>query len=178
MIPIKIADKKYKIKTILELTTREFIELTKIEDLSFIKYIAWQTSSDLEKAFFVKMSKSVELAIGVVPDVTKMKRSKRFDYSKTIQTVGQRHQVEGSNLTGYELLVFCLAVSQAQSNNIDKVHELRDTYLNEPFAEILPAGFFFFKNLEPGKNFVQRILMMFSILIKMLNSRKLLESKG
>lgn len=178
MIPITISDKKYKIKTILELTTREFIELTKIEDLSFIKYIAWQTSSDLEKAFFVKMSKSVELAIGVVPDVTKMKRPKRFDYSKTIQTVGQRHQVEASNLTGYELLVFCLAVSQAQSNNIDKVHELRDAYLDQPFAEILPAGFFFFKSLEPGKNFGQKILMKFSSLIKIRNSRKLLELKG
>jgi hypothetical protein len=166
MIPVTIADKKYRIKSISELTTREFIELNKIEELTFIKYIAWQTSTDLEKAFFTRIDKLTEQSIGVVPDIRTLKRSKRFDYKKTIQTVGQRHQVEGCNLTNFELLVFCLAVSQAQSNNIDDVIALRDAYMQQPFTEILPSGFFFFKNLEHGKSFAQRILMRFSSLMK------------
>jgi hypothetical protein len=166
MIPITIADKPYKIKSIYELTTKEFIELNKIEGLTFIHYIAWQTSTDLDKAFFAKISKSVEQAIGVMPDIRTLKPSKRFDYKKTIQTVGQRHQIEGCNLTNFELLVFCLAVSQAQSNNIDDVLALRDAYMQQPFTEILPSGFFFFKNLEPGKSLRQRILMIFSSLMK------------
>jgi len=175
MIPIKIGDKRYKVKTIDELTTKEFIELNKIDELTIIKYIAWQTSTSLDKAFFAYVNKSVEQAIGVIPDITKMKPCKKFDLKKTIQTIGQRHQVEGSNLNNYELLVFCLAVSQAQSNNIDDVLTLRDSYLAMPFYEILPTGFFFFKNLRHGRNLGQRILTRF---INSIRTRRLKKRLG
>ena len=152
-IPIKINDKKYNIKPIAELSTKEFIELSKIENCDLVKYIAWQTKVKLDEAFFAVTSKTVELAVGKTPDITKMKcmQVDYIDYKKTIETVGQRHQVENSNLQGFDLIVFTLAVSQAQSNNIDDVNKLRDEYFKKPFLEILPAGFFFFKNYKSGR---------------------------
>lgn len=168
-IPIKIGDKKYSIKPIIELTTREFIELSKIENLDTVKYIAWQTEIKIEDAFFAVTSKVIEKAIGKIPDITKFPKSKWCDYSKIIETVGQRHQVENSNLEGYELLVFCLAVAQARSNNIDDVKKLQTQYLQESFIEILPAGFFFFKNYKDGKNKERKFLKKFQDLIKIRN---------
>jgi hypothetical protein len=176
-IPIIISGKKYKIKAINDLTTKEFIEMSKIDNLDYVKYIAWQTKREFNDAFFAVTSKTVEKAIGNVPDITKIKRPKGFDYKNTIQTVGQRHQVESSNLTGYELLVFTLAVSQAKSNNIDDVNKLRDEYLKQSFSLILPAGFFFFRTLQTGKNYVGKSLERLAELIKMLFLRNKLVEK-
>lgn len=163
MIPIKINKKKYKVKAISELTTREFIELSKIEDLNIIKYIAWQTGSDLEKAFLATTSPTVQKAIGAIPDITKLKKPNCFDYKMLIDTVGQRHQVESCEYEGYELLVFCLAVSQARSNNIDDVEKLYYSYLDLNFTQILPAGFFFFKSYKHGKrNVINGLKMLLS----------------
>jgi len=172
MIPIKIGSKKYSIKPISELNTAEFIELSKIENLDFVKYIAWQTSVDLDKAFFAVTSKSVENAIGVVPDVSKLPKPKGVDYSKIIQTVGQRHQIETCGLEGYELVVFILAVAQACSNNIDEVDALRGEYMKAPFNIILPAGFFFLKNLEHGRKFGLRNFVSLLCSIKIPNLRR------
>lgn len=160
MIPILIQNKKYKIKTIAELNTSEFIELCKIENLDTIKYIAWQTQLNTDKAFFSVIDPVVEKQIGSIPDVTKLRRPTLpyVDYKKTIQTVGQRHQIEGANITGYALLVFCLAVSQAQSNNIDDVNQLQAWYLKQKWTDILPAGFFFYQNLQTGKRKEMRLL--------------------
>jgi len=158
MIPIKIQGKHYKIKSIQELTTKEFLELAAIPELDTVKYISWQTGVKMQDAFFAVTSKTVELAIGRIPNIQTLRKPTWPDYSKTIQTVGQRHQVEASGLKGYSLLVFILAVAQARSNNIDDVNALRDSYLEKPFTEILPAGFFFYKNLQSGSNFVRRNL--------------------
>jgi hypothetical protein len=171
-IPIKIGSKQYNIKPISELTTKEFIELSNIEGLDTVKYIAWQTSTDLSKAFFAVTSKSVERAIGKVPDITKLPRPKGFDYSKIIDTVGQRHQIENSGKTGFPLLVFSLAVSQARSNNADMVAELETLYLSRPFTEILPAGFFFFRNYRHGKRNVLNPLSLLRYLTNMLRIRR------
>ena len=167
MIPIIISGTKYKIKSITELTTAEFIELSKIQDLDFVKYISWQTGLSMADTFFAVTSKAVEEAIGKMPDVTKLpypKHRKDLPQSKLIETVGQRYQVEGCGLEGFELLVFVLAVAQARSNNIDDVHRLRDIYMNQPFTEILPAGFFFIQMLKSGKrsgaNFFGRLLVL------------------
>jgi hypothetical protein len=179
-IPIKIGDKKYSIKPIYDLTTAEFIELSKIDDLSMIKYIAWATESNLSDAFFAVVSKSIENAIGKIPDVSKMSRPKLkyIDYSKTIETVGQRHQIESSNLSGYELLVFVLAVSQAKSNNIDDVNHLRDSYMQLPFTEILPAAFFLYKILQYGRNKEPFFLKRLRELMRILRLKKTLGLKG
>jgi len=154
MIPLQINKKKVKIKSIDELTTKEFIELSHIENCDIIKYIAWQTGVTLNDAFFVKSPKSLENQIGIAPDITKLPTLivDYIDYSKQIETVGQRHQVEEIKLQGYELLVHCLAVSQAQSNNIDDINHLKDIYLEKPFKEILPAGFFFFGIYKNGRS--------------------------
>ena len=152
MIPIKIKNKSYKIKAISELNTAEFIELSNIDKCDMIKYIAWQTKAPIKDAWFAVTSKAVETAIGTMPDISKLPKSKKFDYGKTIETVGQRHQVEACGLSNYELLVFVLAVAMAKSNNIDDVYKLRDSYLQQPFSEILPAGFFFFKILRDGRS--------------------------
>jgi hypothetical protein len=171
-IPIVINKKKFKIKPIAELSTTQFIEMSKIENLDAVKYIAWQTEQKFDDAFFAVTSRTVELAIGNAPDITKLKLPKWPDYSKTIQTVGQRHQIESSGLAGFDLLVFILAVSQARSNNIDDVNKLRDEYLQMPFVQVLPAGFFFFQNLQPGKNFAGRSLEILRRLMRIVMSRK------
>jgi hypothetical protein len=167
MIPIKIDGKKYSIKAINQLTTAEFIELSKVPELDIIKYISWQTGTE---AFFAEVSRTVEKAIGVVPDISLLPKPKWPDYSKLIFTLGQRHQIENSGLTGYELLVFVLAVSQARSLNIDDVNKLRYSYLNMPFTEILPAGFFFYKILrtgkKPGRVFLRRLRARINMQLK------------
>ena len=180
MIPIKIRNKKYKIKSIDELTTSEFLELVKIEELDLVKYISWQTGFKMKDAFFAVLSPAVEKAIGKVPDISQLKKPDidYVDYDKKIETVGQRHQVEQSGKEGFELLAFTLAVSQARSNNIDDVNKLLDLYLTKPFTEILPAGFFFFRKLQPGKNFVQRNSARLLQLIRMRRQNSKRESIG
>jgi len=178
MIPIKIGNQKYKIKAIHELTTAEFIELSKIDNIDMLKYISWQTGLSEEKTFFAVVSNTVEKAIGVIPDIKEMPKSKKFDYKKIIETVGQRHQIEKCKFEGYELLVFVLAVSQAASNNIDKVEELRAQYLDMPFTEILPSAFFFFKILQGGKRKEMKLLNWLRCSIKILNLRKPQGLKG
>ena len=177
MIPILIGEKKFNIKSIDELNTKEFIELAEIKELNHIKYIAWQTNQTNEDAFFAVISNTVENAIGKVSDITKIKKPKRddIDYSKIVDLVGQRHQIETSKKVNFELIVFVLAVSQARSNNIDDVNKLYDRYLTEPFQEILPAGFFFLKILLTGKKSEIRSLKNLLSLIKIKNSREQLE---
>ena len=174
MIPLIIADKKYKIKSINELNTAEFIELSKIENVDLIKYIAWQAGINTDKAFFAITDSATEAAIGKAPDITKLKPlpSKLIDYKKTLTTVGQRHQVESCNLSGFDLLVFTLAVSQACSVNIDDVYKLRDRYLTMDWHLILPAGFFFYKKFRRGKRSVRKILLRLRELIQMLTRKK------
>jgi hypothetical protein len=169
MIPIIVDKKKYKIKAIHELSTREFIELSKIELLNVQRYIAWQCSLDEAVVFFIKVSPAIEASIGTVPDITRINPPKRFNYKRQIETIGQRHQVEQCGKTGFELLVFTLAVAQARSNNIDDVNKLYNEYMQQPFYEILPAGFFFFKRYSRGRRSVQGILKKLPGLKKILN---------
>lgn len=178
-IPIKIGSKKYIIKSIDELTTSEFIELSKIENLDTTKYIAWQTKTNMSDAFFAVIDNTIEKAIGQIHDVSKVHRPKLkyIDYSKLIDTVGQRHQIESSNTIGYELLVLCLAVSQARSANIDDVNKLKADYMQRPFLEVLPAGFFFFKSLQPGKKREVIYFLKLKVLTKIRTLRKLLAPK-
>ena len=166
MIPINIAGTSYKIKSISELTTAEFIALSKIEACDLVKYISWQTGLSLDTCFFAITDKRIKRALGIAPDITKLPKPNWPDYKALIETVGQRHQIETSNLTGLELLVYCLAVSQARSNNSDQVQALYDDYLTRPFALILPAGFFFFRNYSSGNRFAGQSLkkLLFSIL--------------
>lgn len=171
MIPIRVSNKKYKIKSIDELTTREFIEVSKIESLDMVKYIAYQLAIPKDKAFFAQLDPKLIAAIGKIEDVRKLPKPKGlFDYTKTIQTVGQRHQIEESNLTDYELLVYVLAVSQALSSNIDEVYKLRDKYMYMSFKDVLPAGFFFFKNLQSGSsygvNFLKKLAGLINTVLK------------
>ena len=184
MIPIKIGTKKYKIKAIHELTTSEFIEMDKIKDLMYdeetkllsydaiAKYISWQLGISFDEAFFIVADEKIKIAIGSYCEIQTMSRSKKFDYTKIIETVGQRHQIEKCKYEGYELLVFVLAVSQAASNNIDKVEELRLKYLDMPFAEVLPSAFFFFKILRGGRRKGMNLLNWLRCSIKIPNLRK------
>lgn len=175
MIPIKINGQKFWIKSFDELTTSGFIELQKIENPDLIKYIAWQTGISQDDAFYATISNTVINAIGSLKDITKIKCSKKFDYSKIIETVGQRHQIEASKKEGYDLIVFILAVSQARSNNIDEVNRLYKYYLKQPYIEILPAGFFFYRILGNGSKQGLRLFDRLRVLIKMPVSNKLQE---
>jgi len=180
MIPIKINNKKYSIKSIQELTTKEFIELSEIDfssistnDMFYIKYIEKQSGCSFEDVFFTTIKESLKKHIGIPPDITKLPTPivDYIDYNKNIQTIGQRHQVEESNLKNFELLVFILAVAQAQNPDISKVYELRDYYMNKPFVEILPAGFFFFKIYRNGKSRGLNILIWLMSLIRIKLSK-------
>lgn len=179
MIPVKINSKKYQIKAITELTVSEFLELTELmpEKIDLVKYISWQTGLKLTDAFFAVTSKAVELAIGKFPDITKMPTPvlPYVSYSKKIETVGQRHQVEESNLKGYPLLVFTLAVAQAESMNIDDVHRLRDSYMTKPAIEILPAAFFFFENYRTGSSRGRNFLTW---LLELIRTKRLRNKPG
>ena len=166
MIPIKIGTKKHKIKTIDELNTAEFIELGKIEKPDILKYVSWQTGVTNDKAFFAVISPVVEKAIGQIPDITKLPFSKKFDKKKIIDTVGQRHQIESSKITGYELLVLCLAVAQGRTNNATEINELVQKYMKMSFIDVLPSGFFFFKNFSSGKKKGIRLLLWQAVLTK------------
>ncbi len=172
MIPIKIGEQKFKIKSIKELTTREFIELDKIQPCDIIKYISWQTGQKMDDCFFAVTSATVANAIGQIPDIRKMPCSKNFNYKTGIDTVGQRHQVETSELTGLELLVRCLAIAQAKSNNIDDIIKLETVYFDMPFTEILPSGFFFFRSYRYGKKGVLNFLRKLPFLIPTLKRKK------
>lgn len=176
-IPITINGKKYSVRPIADLSTGEFLEFTKIKNQDIMKYIAFETKTKHKDAFFATISPTVERALGKIPDVSKLKRPalSYVDYNKSIETVGQRHQIEDANLKGYELLVFTLAVSQAQSMNIDDVNKLREEYLNKPFIEILPAGFFFLKKLAHGRNSVVNFFAKRKALIVMHRSKLRLE---
>lgn len=178
-IPIKINGKKYTIKPVSELTTAEFIEFSKIENPDIVKYIAWQTGVKMDDAFFATTSKAVERLVGKMEDITTHPRSWRFDYKRTgIQTVGQRHQIETCGYEGFELLVFCLAVAQARSNNIDDVEKLRAEYLTMNYLEILPAGFFFYENYRTGKKLGVSYLRKLLQLIKTPNLKSRQASIG
>ena len=173
MIPIKINGKRHRIKPINQLTTEEFIEISKIENLDLIKYISWSAKVKLNDAFFAVTSKTIEKAIGNIPNIEKIPLPKWAKKIKHIESIGQRHQVESCGLTGYELLIFTLAVSEARSNNIDDVNKLYDHYLSMPFIEVLPAGFFFFNRYRNGRNFVRRYLFRLLSSIKTQSLKKM-----
>lgn len=164
--PITIDGKKYNIKAISELTTAEYLQLNKIKKPDVLKYISWQTGVSIKKIFFAVIDPKVEKAIGQIPDVTKMKVAKWVDKNKQIETVGQRHQIESSQVKGLELLVLCLAVSQARSNNFEDVEKLQAEYMKMPFTEVLPSGFFFFKNYKTGRKNARSFLNWLLDLIK------------
>lgn len=178
MIPITIGKKKYDLKAIWELTTREFIELSKIKDIDIQKYIAWQLSLDADMVFFAKISPAIEAAIGVAPDITKLIPCAEFDLKKGIDTLGQRHQIEQCNKKDFELLVFTLAVSQAQSMNIDDVMKLYDEYMKKEFYKVLPTGFFFFNRSKRGSSSVLENFRRLQESIKIKRSRKRLALRG
>ena len=132
-IPIKINNKSYKVPQLCDLNTKDFIEVSKIEGIATekeqfdsVKYIAWYLKLDTKEAFFATMPDKLHRELSYFPDVrkTSLMPLDYIDPKKTIETVGQRFQVEESGLKGYELAVFVLAVAQAQSNNIDEVNKL------------------------------------------------------
>ena len=176
-IPITINGKKYSVRPIADLSTGEFLEFAKVKNPDIMKYIAFETKTKHKDAFFAVISPTVEKSLGKIPDVSKLKRPalSYIDYSKSIETVGQRHQIEDSNLKGYDLLVFTLAVSQAQSMNIDDVNKLKDEYLKKPFLEILPAGFFFLKKSAHGRNNVVGFFAKRKALTAIRRSKRRLE---
>jgi len=168
MIPIKIDGEKYNIKSILELNTAEYIEVTNIPDLDIVKYIAWSTGQSWADAFFCKYDKLVEKAIGGFTDVTKIKVDKKYKKYE-ISTVGQRYQIETCKKNGSELLVFVVAVAMAKSNEIEKVYEVQKELMEKPYIEVIPAGVFFLKRLKNGsyydKTFFQKIRVFLTTLL-------------
>lgn len=173
MIPIIISKKKYAIKSISELTTSEFIELTSIKDLDYVSYISWQTGETLENSFFAYHSKVIEDGIGVIQDFTKMHKSSTYDYNKLIDTVGQRHQVERSKKSGLELIVYCLAVSQVRSFDDSKIQQRYDYYMQQNWKKILPSGFFFMRTLRNGQSIGAKLLRMLKFKTAVLSIRKM-----
>jgi len=179
-IPIKINGKKYVVPQLCDLSTKDFIEVAKIEGIvkdggSFdtVKYIAWYLKLNIKKAFFATLPDKLHRELSYFPDIEKTKPPALdyIDTKKAIYTVGQRFQVEESSLKGYELTVFVLAVAQAESNNIDGVNELYHFYMSKPAVYILPHAFFFSKIYANGKNTGVSFLRWPRALIKILGLR-------
>lgn len=163
MIAIKINGKSYKIKEISELTTKEFIEVNRIEELDQLKYIAWTTKQEFQLIWKSKISESVIKMIGTMPDVTALpiprevlgKNIKSYE----ISTIGQRFMIEThTKYKGFDLLVFICAVALTVSPNINEIESCMERLYKLPFSVTLPAGHFFFHHLTSGRNFVTRFL--------------------
>lgn len=186
-IPIKINGKSYKVAQVCDLNTREFITVSKIKGISAkdgqfdtVKYIAWYLKLDTKEAFFATMPGKLHRELSYFPDVEKgaLPILSYIDPKKTIQTVGQRFQVEESSLKGYELAVFILAVTQAESNNIDDVNKLFELYMDKPAVYILSYAFFFSKIYKDGKSIAVSFSLWLLGLIRILKLRSRRDHKN
>lgn len=162
MIPITIGDKKYRIKAIKDLSTKEFIEVSGMDSIDLLKYIKWASGAKLEDVFFASISEQLRSAIGSFKAIADLPIP--YKYSKcSIDTVGQRNQIEACHKTGYDLVVFTLAVAICRDNNIDVVNKKVEQLMGEPYVEVIPAGVFFLNLLRNGKsserNFLKRSLL-------------------
>lgn len=155
MIPLKINGQKLKIKAIHEMTAKEFIEFSKIENPDKIKYISFITGVEYLAIFNSKIPNNILAMIGELEDITKIKPPKsilgyplnRYD----IDTVGQRFQLDNCNLKGYELLVFIVAVALANDPDLNKVNDFVKRLYDYPYREVMAAGNFFFQRSSFGK---------------------------
>jgi hypothetical protein len=185
MIPILVNKKTYSIKSIDELSTKEFIEFSrKPAPFSKLDYIAWQTGLSFDEVFVLPIPDSILLSIGEMPDLESLPIQKYIFRihvkSHTIQSVGQRFMIEthGAKYEGYDLLVFVCAVALTRSSNIDTIEAMMDRLYGESFKNVLPVASFFLSTLRSGRNRGLISLGSFKRSIKMLKlrSRRALKS--
>lgn len=178
MIPITINNKKHKIKSIDELTTGEFIEVTRIENIDTLKYLAWATKVEYLTVFKSRIPDVVINEIGTIPDITKLKVTKqllgKYVNRYDVSMIGQRFIIETTKkYKGYDLLVFITAVAFTQSADLGEIEEYMERLYNEYFYLVLPVGNFFFQNLQNGRN----TGVSFSVKIKRLTRILLLKNR-
>lgn len=175
MIPLKITQDghttKYMIKSINELTTREFIKLSKIENPSIIDYLAISTGITYDKACEFKIEKPwlIQKAIGEIPDIEKLPVPE-WTNKNVIETIGQRYLIETNSekFKNYDLIVFVMAVAMKRTMNIDEIYKYMEYLYNRSFIEVIPAARFFFLNFKYGKSKGNIILNLIRKLIKIL----------
>lgn len=156
MIPITINGKKYQIKSIDELTAREFIEVTRIENMDKIKYLEWSTKCKYEIIYTTKISPQVLELIGDIENigdipVPKFLLNKHVNSYK-IETIGQRFQIETSKYEGYDMLVFIVAVAFVNNPDISKVTYFMNILYDQNYKDVMAVGNFFFQNFMNGNN--------------------------
>ena len=170
MINLKLNNQNYEIPTYKELTVKQFIELRKRKDTNLINYLSVVTGLRFADIWTCKVNRPHDLAIriGKYMDYTERKPGRRIlvddkthflPESMEIETVGQRFTIEenGKNLKDEEYLCFVLAVGLL-GNEMDynKINSLKDKIMNQPYINVLPAGFFLLKNLWIGNDIEMR----------------------
>ena len=175
MIPITINEKKYMIKSCDELTTKEFFEINKIENLDLLKYISWATKEDYSKVFHARISESVIKQIGSLKDDLPLpKKVIGIPVEiNIIDTIGQRFMIETSNKKESDLLIFVCAVALSKSEDYTVIEQYENRLLNALYTEVIPAAQFFFIHLQNGRNLGISSFRKTLLLIKIKASRYL-----
>lgn len=156
MIPITINGKKYQVKSIDELTAKEFIEVSRIEQLDKMKYLEWATGLKFEIIYTTKISQQVLDLIGDIQDIETIPVPKylmnKHVKSYEISTIGQRFQIETCKHKGFDLLVFIVAVAFVNNPDITKVTDYMKVLYKQNYKDVMAVGNFFFQNLQNGRN--------------------------
>lgn len=187
MIKIKINGQNETIPTADELTVNQYIEFVKNKETNIIGYLSSVLGITYKESFYSKVSNSTYLKqrIGSINDYTKMlpvnkiifkDGDYRFLKDLDISTIGERWTIEenGKNLKDEELLCFVLAVLLTKdSMNLEKVNEMKEKLMNEPYKNVLPTAFFLLRRFSIGNDIEESFLKKPIFLIKM----SLLKSK-
>lgn len=95
----------------------------------------------------IKKYSSLLNRIGQLDDYTQIKADKKLFlgkyWLKPVKTVGQRIVIEECGYVNEELICFILACGLTGSDDFETIDKLKNKLMNEPYLEILPAGFFF-----------------------------------
>lgn len=186
MIPVKINGQTHKIPTFDELSIKHYIEykktLKKKKSFTIIDYLSIVLGQEYKLVYFSKINNVDGLmsVIGSSRDYTKIKPGKQFIIAGDvynlenylIETVGQRFMIQENGKKfkqDEELLCFILAVSIIREVNLGKVLKFKDKIMDEAYIDILPTGFFLFRNLINGydkeRNIFHRLKRLISTIL-------------
>ncbi len=173
MIKLIINGQRKYIPYAHELTTRQFIELTKLgENISIIQYISHFSGVPYSEIVNEKASNGllkVAAALGKITDITNQKPTKhikvgaKFVLAKELKhdTIGARIAYEQRIQTDKNtasVAVFFLASLLVENYDNEKAEEMYQTLLNEKAEHIIPNAVFFLKKLQNGHGNVLRTL--------------------
>jgi hypothetical protein len=169
---IKINNKDYKIKSALELTVKEYVEIFNgiTEESSqydiLIRYISVVTGLPYRNVADISISpnsiRRLFAYIGEIPQVKDMPELKQFYYKRkgrmlyrsyeNWRTLGVMRMIEQKKVdTQIEQAVYLLAIYLTEDYDNDKVNKVYEDLQSYNAIEVLGFIIFFFKNLYNGE---------------------------